>query len=378
MLKPRYRGGITAWILTCGIVAAVCGVAQFVSAQPIEQGVLKSRLESRMQRLNQLYVEFEWWEFHPSLKSDPFDPNVLAGDPTSFLRPVKMWILRPWYRIERYQTKPTPRAVEGNWVDGVCTSKTPGEDDVKWWSVTRDINPWRLIGPLPMFTPLELGQIFDARVGLFDLAQSGKLNSRVDENGKWLVSCDEALPPPLNWTINAQLDPDRDLLPVNLRASLPFSGGAIHWEMRTLAARPFDDSWLIEEAIIAMKNTGQAVDRWQVYQFKLITARRLPTLSRNDLQISIPTTNVRINDEIERRAKHVDASGVVTLNETWTPEQRAADRRAMVESQHLQRASGDLLAARQRVFRNVIVGTVIAAVIMGVALVLHRRRMARA
>lgn len=318
---------------------------------------VRKGLRARERQLSHLYVEFDWLGCPAPRCKDPFDPsNWQTGGDRVLRFSYRVWLARPDLKLEIRDLHDPGRDETKNWVNGRGVWKVRDGDEP--WSVSIDDNRLLLTGPVPFLTPLEM-QIFDHKTSLVELVEEGKLQieSQTDETVV-LAGWPGYFRP--SWHIQATLDRTRGLLPVELKSKT--KDGTIHWTMKTIQSVGVADTHAIKEAIIALSNSMADRKHWQIYHYQARRVQADATLSKQELEIKIPQRNVNLVNEIAGFARQIDASGRVTVERHWSPEEREKQLEAAARLAARQREEQ---AQRARMFKAIVGGSTI--LVLGVA-----------
>ena len=337
-------------------------LAALAAEAPGQNGDFARAFEARRARLTRVRVEYDWFQCKAPLKSDPYDrSNWIEHEPGAFTIRFRASILRPDFRLERRGEQAFNRDLKSSWIEGVSTTVNLDADGGHSVQVTPD--RFNITGPLPLITPLEL-QTFDVQDSLFDLYKAGRLRRAAEM--PTTVTLETAELGPVPWRIRAVLDKARDLAPRSINATLDVPGsGVIKWSMRVSGWHPVGETYVISDAIITLSNS--AVDRreWQVYSYHATRIESVPQLSQHGLEISIPSRNVRITDEIRGYTRRVNSDGRVTYETQFTPEERKEQLQDIAKAWTLRAESARRLVVRRRIFIGILVSGAFGTLAMG-------------
>lgn len=351
------------------VFAATCAFMSFGYAA---RGQTEDRLKTiqdvmwkRIEAGNQCAYEFEWREFNCPFDRDPWSEQSWIRPqwiPAELIDPAfkyKLLLSRPDFLIEKTDPRPEKPIVLNNWLRGTHTAKTQNRGGR--WSLGIDALRHRATQPYPILTIFELG-IFDLDVSLWELIESRLMVISEDRPDRITLLARDVREDPeaASWTVEANLDPQRDMLPVGLRASTEFKemGSVIEWEMRVLSTEAIGPTSIVREALFVLRNTGTPVPNYLVCRYNLLKV--VPnSVGPNDLVIEAPKSNALIVDEVRLFFKEIDSEGRVVQEQHWTPEERARQLEGLSMTRAQRQESAKELQRRRVLLSTVAIGAVV-------------------
>ncbi|MGE0479152.1 MAG: hypothetical protein AB7Q17_01650 [Phycisphaerae bacterium] len=356
-----------AHCLACVVLAAFAGRPSVA----LDDASVLDRLRTRAQKLDRLRATFTLAEFQAPQDRDPFDTNNWLWPPHAWRHQFSITLLRPHFNLHRQPGR--DHQATQSWIDGVQASLELDSDGR--WSASRSPDRRWAKGPFPHLTMFDL-DYFDLEVGLADLLAKGVLTATEEGPVVVLAGNVPAWADGPSWRIRAELDPLRDLVAVRLECFLQASGGVIEWLARVSETQRVGNSYMPKTAVIALRNTQVTDKTWQMYEYRLESATIDPDLSKRDLEIAIPTTNVGFVDQIKGVSRRVDAQGRVLEERRWDPSEYQANMRSLIEANYLRQQSAAELGRRRNVFIAIIATAAIVAASLGGWAWLRRRQLA--
>lgn len=338
---------LNRWLPRAGVFAVLTGGSSAVWASPpMSSGELAEQLASRRKAFDRCELEFEWYQCNALIKCDPFDSSKWGVDERALGFRYTARLLRPDYHLRFVGPAKSQQAgVERAWVNGVYISK--GMDDNGTWHVIRNRSWFSTTGPLPVITALEMWQTCDLREGLYEIASRGNLVPVRRRDGMLVAQADDVLPPPQNWQLTVEFDERNNYVPVDIQLGLRVPGGRIQWHMKATDFATLNGVTIIARAVFAMSNSANSPNEWQIYQYKLLAARPVPTLTVQDLLPEIPSRNVVLLDDVDLVMRRVDQDGRLLEEQRWTPEERQRQLDGIREAVALRQEAADRVARRR-------------------------------
>ncbi len=362
------------YLAFCG--AVLTAMWSSASTARVEGDELVQQLLNRQASLSGMTAEFVLTMYYWPKDKDPFDPeNWGRTDPPQLKCNGRLVRRGLDFRIDLSFSGATSLSdASHSWIDGVRTVKTRGEDDGVW-SVIRDREFYRIQGPLPFLTPLEL-TVFDyysAPLGTLLEAEELRIESGTAEALVLRPGPGSSAGEPPRESILVRFDQSRGLLPRELSARLDLADGRFQqWEMRTTGTTECAGVDLIREAVIVNRNPH--FDFLSVFHFVADRLEIRAKTAASQMEIELPTANYRLLDELSGEVKDVAADGRVTFHRIRSPEEMQQAQEAISAAFEAQQKTEDTLAARRGAFRWIVAGAVTGVAAVAVVFRLRRRR----
>lgn len=310
------------------LIAAGCLGTAARSAHAQTQAVeILDSMKRRSDAMDGAEYRFEWRERVCSIKRDPWEPSNwtlpkwVKPPATDSVFEYRFRLKRPDFRIERLDPRDPKGTVVHSWFDGVRTARS-GSDETEW-GIKVDRVRWIATEPYPILTVFEM-TFFDMEVSVTDMLQGGRLRIMSESDGKvWLQGEVREVPEARPWDIRVGLDPSKGLLPVEAHATLKFPRSLIEWSMRVIETRRFRSVEIPTRVVFVTKNTGTPSPDAIVGEYRLLDIPDTQ-VSRDDLKVDVPQSNVWIIDEVNLFSRRIDRDGDIIEDDRWTPGQREA------------------------------------------------------